>query len=168
MNTDSKPDKNLVSFCGLFCKACGVYIATQENDHTKLESIAKMLGQTVDDTRCDGCRTDRRSGHCKSCSFIRCAKDRTIDFCGQCNDYPCEELKRFQSMAPHRNELWQSLERINHVGWEKWFVEMNDYYACSKCNTMNGYYNIKCRKCGAMPSSKFVENNLEALTNYKR
>ncbi len=163
MKSEPTPDKSLASVCGLFCRACSVYINTQENNQAKLEAIANMLGQTVDDTRCNGCRTDTRSGHCKTCAFISCAKERSIDFCGQCTEYPCSELKSFQSKAPHRNELWKSHARINEVGWEKWYMEMNAYYACSICHTMNGYYDIRCRRCGATPSSKFVENNLQAL-----
>lgn len=150
-------NKNLASICGLYCGSCSVYIATSENDIEKLESIAKSLNQTLEETLCDGCRAVRKSVHCKkNCTFLNCATERNIDFCGDCNDYPCPELKNFQLKMPHRLELWQSHERIKEVGWEKWSEERIEHFKCSECNSINSAYNISCRKCGNTPGCNYV------------
>lgn len=155
-----KPNKEVVSVCGLFCKSCGVYYATVENDVKKLQEIADKLGQNVNETYCNGCRSERKSASCQNCYISDCATVINIDFCVECNEYPCKELQDFQSKMPHRKNLWNSQSRIKQVGWEKWHDEMVEYYSCSKCNTLNGAYDISCRKCGNSPSNQFVKDHM--------
>jgi hypothetical protein len=56
--------------------------------------------------------------------MMKCSTEKGIDFCGQCPEYPCADLKTFQAQAPHRSELWKSQERIKEAGYEKWYAEM--------------------------------------------
>lgn len=163
MNMESTPDKTLVSVCGLFCHACGIYTSTRENNVENLQRIAARMKVPFDEIRCQGCRSETRTAYCKNCFMVRCATEKGVDFCGACADYPCGEIKKFQAELPHRAELWQSQERIKEVGWEKWFTEMADYFTCKACGTENGWYDFNCRKCGNSPGSDFVKNNLEAL-----
>ena len=55
-----------------------------------------------------------------------CAADKGLEFCGECEEYPCEELKQFQAERPHRIELWESQERIAKSdflnGLKKWWT----------------------------------------------
>jgi hypothetical protein len=163
MKTEKQADKNLVSVCGLFCKGCGVYYSTQENDEVRLKFIAEKLNIPFEEIRCQGCRSETRTAYCKDCFIIQCAGEKGIDFCGECKDYPCTELKEFQSKIPHRVELWKSQERVKEIGWEKWYEEMLDYYSCPSCKTLNGWYDIKYRHCENIPGSNFVKNNMEVL-----
>lgn len=160
-----KPDKNLVSVCGLFCPACGIYYSTQENNEDNLKKIAARMNIPSEEVRCNGCRTETKTAYCKNCFMIECASSKGIDFCGECQEYPCDRLKEFQSKMPHRVELWKSQERIKEIGWEKWFHEMVDYYSCKECYTINGWYDFKCRNCGSIPGNDFVEKNKEVLIN---
>jgi hypothetical protein len=59
-----------------------------------------------------------------------CADKKGIDFCSQCDEFPCETLKTFQAAAPHRRELWSSLEQIKTDGYEPWSRDMAALYAC--------------------------------------
>lgn len=152
--------------CGLYCGACGIYIATQENDLAKLEYYAKMMNQTIDETRCNGCRSSVVTNYCKKCKFTKCAADKRIGFCGECNEYPCNDLKEFQAMMPHRAELWESQERIKAVGWEQWMAERLLYFSCKQCNTVNTAYDMKCRNCGTEPGNEFVKNNQNAILEF--
>ena len=88
--------------------------------------------------------------------MCHCAEEKNVDFCGECNEYPCEELKTFQKQYPHRIELWKNLERIKEVGFEKWYVEMIERYSCAECGAVNSAYDISCRKCGNTPSCEYV------------
>ncbi len=160
MKNTIEPDKELVSICGLFCISCGVYYATKEKDNKKLQEIADKLGQTLDETYCNGCRSNLKTATCKDCFIIKCAEKKGVDFCGECNAYPCEELQDFQKKMPHRKNMWKSQERIKEIGWKQWFNEMVDVYSCEKCNTINGAYDIDCRMCGNSPSNKFVRDNM--------
>jgi hypothetical protein len=165
MTTKNKISE-LAAVCGLYCGGCGIYLATQENDVPKLEYYAKMMNQTIDETRCNGCRSDVVTNYCKKCTFTKCAADKGIGFCGDCAEYPCTDLMDFQAMMPHRAELWQSQERIKEVGWEKWIEERKHYFSCKECNTVNTAYDMKCRKCGSAPGNDFAKNNQEAILKF--
>jgi hypothetical protein len=166
MKPNITPDKNLVSVCGLFCMGCGVYYSTRENNHENLQRLATRMGIPVEEMPCHGCRTEVRTAFCKNCTMLKCSKQKGVDFCVECNEYPCRDITDFQAKMPHRVELWKSLARIKEIGWEKWFAEMVDYYTCHECGTVNGWYDFKCRSCGASPGNQFVRNNLETLSAY--
>jgi len=160
-----KPSPRLAAACGLFCPACTIYIGTQE-DPDRLESSAKLRGVDVETLRCDGCRAERRSGYCRTCTLIRCATEKGIEFCVECEDYPCEDLKRFQAERPHRRMLFPDLERIREIGFEDWFAEKIDYYSCPECGTLNSAYDFKCRACGHEPSCAYVAEHGEAVRKF--
>lgn len=158
-----KPDKIKAAVCGLFCPSCTVYIATHE-DPERLKTLAARFNQPVSEIECDGCRSDRLNLFCRTrCAMRKCLTEKGIEFCVECDEYPCEELKSFQSQMPHRNELWKSQERIKEAGWEKWYEEMADLYSCGSCGTVNSAYDFKCRKCGTDPSCGYVEKHGENI-----
>ena len=141
---------------------CSIYIGTKE-DPERLKSIAKSFNVPVEEMECQGCRSDKRIGYCENCKMFKCASAKGIDFCGTCEDYPCADLKQFQAILPHRIELWKSQERIKEVGYEKWYTEMLEYYACHECGTINSAYDIACRKCGVSPSCSYLELNHQEI-----
>lgn len=157
-----RPDKRLAAVCGLFCPACGVFIGTQE-DPERLKGIAERLQRTVQELKCDGCRAEKRCYYCVGCKKTVCAAEKGVEFCGECTEYPCEELRVFQAELPHRIELWKSQERIKEVGYEKWYAEMTEHYSCPQCGTLNSAYDMACRKCGTTPSCNYVSLHKEEI-----
>ena len=114
--------KQQISYCGLICQTCPIYLATRENDQTKkkkmrvgiAEQCAKLYGteykpEDIDD--CDGCRTEsgRLFSGCKTCLIRNCAKDRGLENCACCGEYACEQLLKFFAMEP---EAKKRLDRI--------------------------------------------------------
>ncbi len=159
---NGKYDKQLAAVCGLFCKACGIYIGSTE-DPERLKIIAARYGKKPEEVKCMGCRSDVRFIYCQTCKLDKCAADKGIEFCGSCESYPCEELKTFQAAMPHRIELWKSHQRIREAGPERWYAEMIEKYSCPKCGTINSTYDSKCRKCGASPSCAYVAEHKEEI-----
>ena len=160
------PDKRLAAVCGLFCPACGVFIGTRE-DPGRLAKLAQRLGKSIKEMQCNGCRSDRRCFYCESkCTMAKCAATKGVDFCGECAEYPCQDLKAFQAELPHRIELWKSQERIKEVGYEKWYTEMIEHYSCPKCRTINSAYDLKCRTCGEEPSCAYVSRHRKAIEQF--
>lgn len=151
------PDKRLAAVCGLFCPACTLFIGTKE-DPERLKMLAMRLQLPMEELKCYGCWSDKRSFYCREkCKMIKCAAEKGIRFCVQCPEYPCVELKAFQVQMPHRIELWKSQERIKEVGYEKWYDEMIEHYSCTECSTINSAYDMACRKCGTTPSCNYVK-----------
>ena len=124
------------------------------------------MNASEEDTRCHGCRSNKRLTYCATCKMSACAAERGVDFCGACEEYPCAELKRFQSAMPHRIELWANLERVGAVGYEQWLTEIRSDYACPKCGTINSCYDLKCRKCGEEPSCRYVARHRPEIEHY--
>jgi len=160
-------NKDLVSTCGLYCGACGIYLATQENYGEKILQYAVVLNQTFEQTLCDGCGAKRKSLHCsKVCTFIDCKLRNGVNFCTDCNEFPCLALIDFKSKTPHRAEIIDSQYRMREIGIEKWLIEMKDYFSCQQCKTVNSAYHLTCRKCGEMPSCKFVSEHKDGIEQY--
>jgi predicted RNA-binding Zn-ribbon protein involved in translation (DUF1610 family) len=160
-------DKKLAAVCGLYCEACSLFIATTE-DPARLKGLAERFELPEETIKCYGCRSDKRGPYCQTCKMSACAGERGIDFCVQCPEYPCEELKQFQSAMPHRIELWEDLERIKAVGYEEWLKEKRVHYSCPQCGSLNSAYDFKCRKCQQAPSCDYVAEHKEAIEEFLR
>ena len=163
---DPEDKKRLSAVCGLFCPSCTVFIGTNEEPQ-RLEAIADRFGQPVEAWRCQGCRSEKRSYYCENmCHMATCAAEKGLEFCGECEAYPCEELKKFQAERPHRIELWESQERIAEVGFFQWFEERMAHYSCPDCGTINSAYDLACRACGREPSCRYVELHRDVIETY--
>ena len=158
MNTQ-QPDIALAAVCGLYCPACSVYIAVQEDRKAALERMAATMHIKPEDLRCEGCRSGTKGVFCKDCQFKSCAETKGLSFCSECEEYPCNALKEFQQKMPHRAELWASLDRIREVGWETWFAESRERHSCPSCGHTNGWYELQCSRCGQEPGSPFTAEN---------
>ena len=155
-------DKELAAVCGLFCEACTLFIATME-DPIRLKKLSTQFQLSEEAIKCYGCRSDKRGPYCERCKMFSCAVERGIDFCIECEDYPCSDLKQFQSKRPHRIELWDDLEQIKAMGYERWLKNIRTNYACPQCQTINSAYDLKCRKCGHEPSCEYVAKHRPAI-----
>lgn len=155
-------DHSHAAACGLFCPACGVFIATKE-DPVRLEQMARERGRPAEDVRCNGCNSETVSFYCRGCSMRACAAERGLRFCGECSEYPCAELREFQAQRPHRLELWDSLARIRTAGYDQWYAEQEQHFACPQCGAINSAYHLQCRKCGTAPSCVYVERHGDEL-----
>lgn len=91
----------MISYCGLDCSICEEYLATQAKNKTELTKIAKQWTDSKkfevkispQSVLCDGCKTGKRlSFHCsESCIIKKCCKEKALESCAECADYPCEK-----------------------------------------------------------------------------
>lgn len=97
-----------ISFCGLSCSTCPIYVATRTTDPAEQERIRAEVAKTLEDaygiyfeasdiSDCDGCRTagGKLFSACDDCKIRRCAKERIIENCAHCTEYPCKNLEAF-------------------------------------------------------------------------
>jgi hypothetical protein len=158
-------DKKLAAVCGLYCEACTLFIATKE-DPARLKGLAERFKISEEAMKCYGCRSDKRGPYCEICKMFDCAAERGIDFCIECTEYPCNDLKQFQSERPHRIELWDDLGRIGEIGYKNWLQEINENYTCPQCRSINSAYDLRCRKCGEEPSCTYVAKHKQAIEQF--
>ena len=162
-----EPDKTLATVCGLYCEARSWFIATAEEPE-RLKRLAAQLNFSEEESKCYGCRSDKRLPYCEKCRMSARAAKRCIDFCSHCEEYPCDDLKQFQSAMPHRIDLWENLERIKSVGYKQWLKEIRENYTCPRCQTINSTYDLKCRKCGKDPSCSYVSRHKQEIERFMK
>ncbi|MCF8075098.1 MAG: DUF3795 domain-containing protein [Desulfotignum sp.] len=118
--------KGLTAPCGLDCFNCDLYV---ENLTDKLSGlIQEKLSIPEHEIACRGCRQqDGKHFHLgpEGCSTLDCVKRKGVDFCFNCDDFPCLYLAPTADGAaryPHNMKMY-NLCRIKQFGFEKWFKE---------------------------------------------
>lgn len=70
---------------------------------------------------CNGCR----QGTCKypNCGVAECYKNKGVDFCFQCDEFPCEKT----NFDPHLKARWiKTNKRMKEIGVESYYEETKD------------------------------------------
>ncbi|HOY85002.1 MAG: DUF3795 domain-containing protein [Candidatus Cloacimonetes bacterium] len=127
-----------IAYCGLNCRLCNLTTILPD-------AAAKLLGIMRDDgwelygpelypefaefwkvladlsglkESCPMCK-----GGCGNpeCVFRICARDKGLELCADCPDYPCQPLQDFY--AGHYAKLAVNNERIREIGLEAWLEE---------------------------------------------
>jgi hypothetical protein len=132
--------KNLTAPCGKDCFNCPLYIG--EVNRENREAFLKRNNIPADKFMCQGCRPNNGfcpgleilgiDGHCK---MYKCVKEKNVEFCFECGEFPCAKLQPLADRAervPHALKIF-NLCMIQKMGVEKWATEhskqiFNDYY----------------------------------------
>jgi len=114
----------MLSFCGLVCTTCPIYIVTREKNKKeqtkKRTEIAEICNEhygthygVSDITDCDGCRMEggRLFSGCIDCTIRECAKSKAIENCAACSDYGCQKLELFFSKDPSAKSRLDDLRK---------------------------------------------------------
>jgi hypothetical protein len=131
--------------CGLSCCKCFAYTKGDISSHSKelqkllgsfdiyaerfstflpefrdYPSFKKMLAYFATPD-CIGCR----QGTCKypNCGVVDCYKGKGVDFCFQCDDFPCDKT----NFDPHLEKRWLQMNtRMKEIGVEAYYEETKD------------------------------------------
>jgi len=128
-----------VTYCGLYCGLCSSrcrthIIANSLKDLMSkegyeywgkelpgFEEFWKFLDNLCDpDKICPGCR---EGGGPPFCSIRKCAKEKKVDVCVFCDEYPCD---RITTLAKGYVTLISDGEIMKDVGIEKWVKEQEE------------------------------------------
>jgi hypothetical protein len=85
----------MIGICGDNCQFCPRYVATKEGRPEALEKVKELwvrLGLRDPDfpahaLACHGCKPENR---CAYSELRACTKERMVDNCGLCHEYPCD------------------------------------------------------------------------------
>lgn len=89
--------------CGFKCHLCPVYTPNIRDEADRVE-ISKKWKQFYsydvepDSLKCDGCIQNTKTQGARlhpNCEFMKCAEDRSLNFCQDCRDYPCKPLDQY-------------------------------------------------------------------------
>jgi hypothetical protein len=108
----------LVELLGNYRRLASMKALSQpEFDHyDHFAAILRLFAQG----RCSGCRGDHDV--CPlNCTAKTCYKERGVDFCFQCGEYPCE--KQFEGKL---RERWRAInDRMRQIGPEAYYAEQS-------------------------------------------
>jgi len=119
--------------CGLDCFNCHFYLAQEDQDAMNtVVKISKDYNIPLEVMLCKGCRNhDGRIplqkhvfGEAHRCAAYECSKEKGLNFCGDCDQFPCDNLHPYADKAselPHNIKVF-NLCLINKLGLEKWAV----------------------------------------------
>jgi len=107
----------MLGYCGLDCEKCECYQATQQNDDAKRDAIAATWSERYkadikpEHINCDGCQAGgKKFFYCEHlCTIRKCCILNAVPHCAACDDYVCEALEEFITIAPEAGEALAKL-----------------------------------------------------------
>ena len=122
---------------GMNCGLCSSYLAYSHN-------IPKIRGRV---SHCSGCRPRN-----KDCAFVkkRCEKIRNkeIDFCYRCTDFPCNNLKGIvKGYKKYNYNIIDNSIFIKNSGLIEFIKKEITQYTCPVCGDIICIHNKKCYTC---------------------
>jgi hypothetical protein len=84
-----------IGYCGYDCGLCAARSDDPAVRQRLVDGWRKYFGHqgyTAENVRCDGCRADGRLAD-KSCKARPCAKERGVESCALCDDFPCDKVR---------------------------------------------------------------------------
>jgi len=112
---------HLTAPCGLPCFACYLFLAQDDGEKRRL--VSQELGLPPDKAVCPGCRAlQGQPGHLPmSCRLYPCAEAQGVQFCSDCDDFPCDKLHPYFDQAKmwHNTKVFQ-LCLIKKMGLAAW------------------------------------------------
>jgi hypothetical protein len=142
-------DPELIAPCGMNCAICSAYLAYKNK-------IPRTRGKF---THCAGCRPRN-----KQCAFLkkRCEDGLKllhgkVEFCHQCNRFPCKCLSRLD--ARYRTQYGMSmianLISIRENGIEAFVQQQYEQYRCERCGGLRSIHaKGKCFACDTVRTMK--------------
>ena len=123
---DIEKTKKMTSPCGLPCFHCPAHLATSNPEIRKI--VSETLKLPEDKVTCEGCKP--QEGRIRllkphiQCKIYQCVNEKKIDFCNECEDFPCERFQPYADQAnfPHNTKMFQ-LCMMKKLGFEKWAEE---------------------------------------------
>ena len=102
----------LICFCGHDCSRCVTYLATVRNDDElrkqSQEFYKTEFGRDIpfSEIHCMGGRSDDAFTLCRECPWMKCCRERGLDRCADCGEYPCKPLAEYS---------WKYVNKCNQL-----------------------------------------------------
>ncbi len=166
-------DFNYDSYCGLYCGACSIIKAYQSG--IKDPFACFWSDEAGAELKCHGCKTDQvfqgaaEFGGCAKCAIRACAKEKGVERCLSCPDFPCQNFNPDTDMAkylidklPHMSMIATNLQTILCEGVNNWLKQQEAQWKCPDCQTDYTWYATNCSNCGKeLGESKPYKNTFD-------
>jgi hypothetical protein len=126
----------LHGYCGLYCGACPIMLATKAGTGTE---------------RCYGCKSEQPTGYCAVCGIKACAQAKGYAFCYECADLStCELIQKFKDAPewPYQQAILTNMEMIRCEGLAQWQEAQDKRWRCTNCGASHSWWDTICPQCG--------------------
>lgn len=133
------PEEWKVSVCGLNCVRCDIFLAGHGNEDLRREIVEwfrKERNETIrpEQVNCEGCRECLAVHWSPDCRMMLCATRRGVQYCFQCEDFPCKDVNDFGSDGvTHHERTVRNMKRAKEMGIEAWISEQKAKGQCVFC-----------------------------------
>jgi len=128
----------LVTYCGLYCDLCAERTRIPHRAAAlqaamiqegwpfwgptmpRFPEFWSFLEELASGEGCPGCRA---GGGYPGCQIRVCARERGLELCSQCPDFPCEHVEALAARYP---TLIADNVRLKGVGLEQWLIEQKE------------------------------------------
>lgn len=125
--------KRLHNYWEGYCEFRSEYLPEENRSawHSEFNAFDNTL-HFLGGASCPGCRNNPPSnkggwGCLEGCVIPTCVKERGVDFCAECDEFPCQKAKNFFATHNWTGEDWENgNRRIKEVGINAYFDEKKD------------------------------------------
>ncbi len=92
--------EKMIGYCGYNCHLCAARSDDISVRQKMVDAWKKYLGHenyTAENVACEGCKSKGNKIADKQCKARPCARDKGLDSCAQCDDFPCDKVKHLFS-----------------------------------------------------------------------
>ena len=90
----------MIGYCGYNCHLCAARSDEMSVRQRMVDAWKKYLGHenyTAENVACDGCKSKGNNIADKQCKARPCAREKGLDSCAQCDDFPCDKVNHLFS-----------------------------------------------------------------------
>ena len=113
-----------LSFCGLNCAKCDIYLASHGDEDLREELMTwfkENVDPNIENISCEKCRGLTSKCWSNDCEIRTCALKRNVTYCFECSDFVCNILEKFANDGPdHHKRTVENLKKIKENGLRKW------------------------------------------------
>lgn len=134
MKMPQELDSQMIAFCGMDCTVC-----------------YKQLAERKTIKRCHGCQRDDATlpKHCRNCRIKTCAKERQLQHCFDCWEYPCLLIRNLDQSYRKRYQV-SLIEQgffLKEHGFDDFFTVERERFGC-ECGGIVSLHDQICSVCG--------------------
>ena len=100
---------------------------------------------------CAGCLNSDtgKPEHCRKCKIKDCIGLKEGNYCFECSDYPCKQIKNLEKSYNKRYQasLMENSEFVREHGLELFMEKQKEKYTCAKCGGIISIHDRECSEC---------------------
>jgi hypothetical protein len=118
-----------LSACGLNCANCDIYMASHGDEDARKSIVdwfrdERNIDLDPEQVRCEGCMGDSERHWSPDCGMMTCAKERELEHCFECGEFPCSRNEEFSADGtPHHRRTIENSKRMRQMGLKAWKQE---------------------------------------------